>query len=274
LAKELYALAAVHEHRFVEAPLDGLRILAAAEPDTLAAALPVLQALAPQVIDTGLPGSGTTLRLASLIALAGALMGLTEALAFALAADGGVQPEGGTDRILETLRHSAAASTVLDVFGAGILEEEFAPRTPNGFPTPVSAPCGYDLHLFFNDLTCALDAAEEFNLVLPGLETAHQLYDLLVLAGGGQKGIHALALIYCDRAQCVRHGLNWELAQRAMDVYERGDEDYEYDYDDDYDFEDDEDCDDLDCGHSHSHLHPHHHDSDGRPFIGGFFSPN
>ncbi|MDR0347826.1 MAG: NAD(P)-dependent oxidoreductase [Coriobacteriales bacterium] len=259
LAKELHALAAVHDHRFIEAPFDGefellatapegkmgdkggfdeecgsssspyscFCLFAAGEADNLEKALPILRVLAPRVVEAGLPGSGAALKLVSRVALAGALMGVVEAIMLATVV--GVARE----RVLEVVNRGAAASVVARAFGRRILDEDFY--------------YGCDLHLFFNDLTCVLDVADEFDLVLPGLETAHQLYDLLVLAGGGQKGIHALALIYYEEAQCVKHGLNWELAQRAMDVYERASEGYsDYDYDYDYDYDSDYDDDDED----------------------------
>ncbi|MDR3036988.1 MAG: NAD(P)-dependent oxidoreductase [Coriobacteriales bacterium] len=287
LAKELYALAAVHDHSFVEAPFEGaideagvadaatgadatsapavpvaeiaiagathtLRIFTAGEPDNLAKALPVLRVLTPRVLDVGLPGSATTIKLASQIALAGALMGVVEALTFAMVS--GVEAA----RALEIVSQGAAASAVAQAFGQRIIDEDFA--------------FGHDLHLFFNELTCALDTADEMGLALPGLETAQQLYDLLVLVGGGKKGIHALALIYCDEVRCSEHGLNWDLAQRAMDVYERaGDGTYD-DYEYDYDYDDDEDeCDDPNCGHHHHHSYP---DEEQPPSMGRFFSPN
>lgn len=272
LAKELYALAAVHDHCFVEAPLeisfkeppDGglaapvLRAFAAGEPDSLKRALPLLGLLAPEVVDAGLPGCGVACKLASQIAVAGALMGVVESVTFALLA--GVDPV----RIPQILEHGAAASAVARAFGRRILDEEFYH--------------GGDLRLFFNELTSALDVADTLELALPGLETAHQLYDLLVLIGGGKKGIHALALIYYDEKRCVAHGLDWELAQRAMDVYERANENcsgcaYGDDYD--YDYDDEEDCDEDACGHSHRpRSSPHRPDDDDIPLMGGYFSSN
>jgi 3-hydroxyisobutyrate dehydrogenase len=254
LAKELQALAAVHDYGFVEAPFEGdgeslgtgdFRIFAAGEADTLKQAQPYLQALTPQITEVGLPGTGMAMKLAAQIALADALLGVIEAINFATLS--GV--EG--DKVLECINRGAAASFVARAFGKRILDEDFY--------------YGGDLHQFFNELTCALDAADELSLALPGLETAHQLYDLLVLVGGGAMGIHALTLIYYDEERCAAHGLNWELAQRAMDVYERAN-DAAYS---EYDYDDDEDCDDPNCGHHH-----HHHDDDDLPSMGGFFSSN
>jgi 3-hydroxyisobutyrate dehydrogenase len=250
LVKEIYALATVHDHRFVEAPVDGdvdyiqtgnYKLYAAGEPDNLAAARPILGTLAQEVLEVGLPGSGVALKLASRIALAGAMMGVVEATSFALAS--------GVDsaQILTVLNNNPYVSTLAQAFGQRIITENFY--------------YGLDLNRFFSDLEKALTAADEAGVALPGLETAHQLYDLLVLVGGRQRGIHALALIYFDEERCAKHGLNWALAQKAMDVYERaGDEAY-----DDF-YPDDEDCDDPDC--------KHHHGDENPPGMGHYFSHN
>lgn len=255
LARELYALSAVHDHAFVEAPIDGnvdmlvtgeFRLFAAGEPDGLRRAEPLLRELTPQVIEVGLAGNGSITKLCSQIALAGMVMGVVEAVTFGLAS--GIQG----DKLLEYLNQSVAASSVAQAFGKKIIDEDFY--------------YGYDMQLFFNDLAAALIVADELGLALPSLETAHQLYDLLVLVGGGQKGIHALALIYHDEDRCARHGLNWELAQRAMDVYERASESEYADYDS-YDDYDDDGCDDPFCSH-------HHPEEDEPPSMGKFFSSN
>ena len=253
LAKELYALAAVHDHSFVEAPLvcgadvfetGALSVYAASEKQDLKKALPVLRMFAQDVLDAGIPGSGSALKLASQIALANTLMGVVESVTFALFA--GITSE----KILKMLETNPAASVVAQAFGKRIIDEDFY--------------YGIELQQFFFDLTSALDAADELGLALPGLETAHQLYDLMVLVGGAKKGIHGLALIYHDEEYCTQHGLNWELAQQAMDVYERGQEDS---YDDEfYDDDDDEECDDPNCGH--------HHHGDGPPMMSRYFSSN
>jgi 3-hydroxyisobutyrate dehydrogenase len=208
----------------------------------------LLHSLANDIVDCGLPGAGTAVRLGSLIAMAGALMGVVESVNFASLS--GVDK----DHILEAMNAGSCGSAVAGYFGRHILDEDFY--------------FGGDLREFFNDLTVALDAADELDLVLPGLETAHQLYDLLVMVGGGDKGIHALALLYTDEERASKHGLNWELAQRAMDVYE-----HVGDGDDDFYYDDEDDCDDPDCGHHHHH---HFDEDDGAvpPTMSGYFSEN
>ena len=252
LAREIHALAAVHDHRFVDAPLDGnadmfqtgnIRIYVAGEPDNLKTALPILHALTPDVLEAGLPGCGSTMKLASQIALANVVMGVVEAITFSLVS--GLEGE----QILKALELNPAARIAARAFGKKMIDEEFY--------------YGLELQQFFFDLSSALDAADEYGLALPGLETAHQLYDLLVLVGGAKKSIHALALIYYEEDRCTRHGLNWELAQQAMDVYERANDGV---YDDlDYDDE----CDDEDCRY-----HSHHRHDGGPPTMSRYFSSN
>ena len=258
LAKEIHALAAVHDHSFIEAPIEGsfdiletgsFKVYAAGEPDDLTRALPVLSILTEEVCLVGLPGNGSILKLASQIALANTMMGLVEQITFLLVA--GIEK----DQVLEILEASSLASAVASAFGKRIIDEEFY--------------YGVELQQFFFDLTAALDVADEYGLALPGLETAHQLYDLLVLVGGSKKGIHALTLIYYDEDHCKKHGLNWELAQQAMDVYERANEGVYCDYDYDCDDDDDDECDDPNCRY-----HTHHRHGDDPPAISKFFSPN
>ncbi|MDR3307852.1 MAG: NAD(P)-dependent oxidoreductase [Coriobacteriales bacterium] len=254
LARELHALASVHDSSFVDAPVEGgaegfetglLRIYAGGEDDSLGVVAPVLQALTPQVFEMGLPGTGMAMRIASIIAVAGNLMSLVEALAFA--GYSGIAPE----RMGAFAQEGPAASAVAARYTAHIAAEDF--KTGGG------------LRRFHRELTTALDAADELDMAFPTLETAHQLFDLLVLVGGGDMGLQTLALIYREEEFCNAQGLDWALAQRVMDVYDRANG-YEYDYDDD-------DCDDPDCGHHHGHSH-HHDDEDDLPGMGGYFSPN
>ena len=275
LAKELGALAAVHDHAFVEAPLIGTRaeladsrarILAAGEADSLKQALPILGVIAEEVSLTGLSGNGMAAKLAWQVSLASSLVGLVEALAFAAI--------NGLDKLLmlELLTDEAhPAYSLATEFGKAIIDEDFQ--------------AGLDVKSFLSDLDIALEAADEADLPLPGLETCQRLFDLLQLIGDDSRGIQSLALNYYDEANSQRFGLNWSLAQKAMDIYERGSsespDDYLYDYDDE---------DDESPGHQHGHGHalsersaegsgldPYGDDSgpeDPLPSIGSYFSEN
>ena len=252
LAKEIHALAAINDHRFIDAPLDGdadmfqtgnFRIYAAGEPDSLEAALPILRALTSDVLVAGLPGCGSTMKLTSQIALANVIIGVVEAVTFSLAA--GMKGE----QVLMALESNAAAKTAALAFGKKIVDEDFY--------------YGLELQQFFFDLSSALDVATEYELALPGLETAHRLYDLFVLVGGAKKGIHALALCNFEEDRCVSHGLNWELAFQTMDIYDRANDAMN----DDLDYDDE--CDDEDCRY-----HSHHRYDDGPPTMSRYFSSN
>ncbi|MDR3052246.1 MAG: NAD(P)-dependent oxidoreductase [Coriobacteriales bacterium] len=256
LARELHALAAVHDSYFVDAALEGdstavargeARAFVGGETDILAVVLPLIDELVGSSVTTGLPGTGAAARLATLIAQTGNLLAFVEGLAFAQQA--GIE----NSALLRLLGEGQSTNAAVELFGAQILAEDYYGGTR--------------IRRYFRDLSTALDAAEELDLTLPGLETAYQLYDLLALVGGNAMGAHALSLIYQNEDYCAKYGLDWELAQRAMDVY---------DHDDYGDYSDCDDCDDPDCG-SHPHHH-HHHDhregDDSLPGMGGFFSSN
>ena len=265
MARELSALAAVHDHSYVEAPLLGTRqelvdgqaeALIGGEADGIQRALPILGALAGRVTTVGLPGSGMAAKLAWQVSLAGSLVGLVEAIAFATAS--GLEKEEVMNLLVGA---NNPANSMARVFGQAIVKEDFS--------------AGQDVKGFLNDLGVALEAADEADLPLPGLETVQQLFDLLQLVGDDRRGIQSLALAYYDEKNSQRFGLDWSLAQKAMDVYERGTdtmlEDYLYDYDEGEDYP--------------PHLHDHQDEPPGfdpygsgedssKPSIGRFFSNN
>jgi 3-hydroxyisobutyrate dehydrogenase len=239
MARELGALAAVHDHHYVDCALLGslgelsegrARILAAGEPTSLKRARDVLGALASDIVETGLAGTGVAAKLAWQVAVASSLAGLVEALAFA-----------GLNNVDKGVMLSLLASPpspshgVAQAFGQAIIDEDFS--------------AGHEVKGFLADLSIALEAADEGSLPLPALETVQQMYDLLQLIGDDRRGIQSLALAYYDERSSERSGLDWSLAQRAMDVYERGGDAFEeyFDHQEDDDFG------------------PHDHGQQGRP---------
>ncbi|MCL2757094.1 MAG: NAD(P)-binding domain-containing protein [Coriobacteriia bacterium] len=239
-ARELYALASVHDCYFIEAPFavdDGeadsatagaIRLFVGGEPLAIEQVRPILEAISPCVLPVGLPGAGASAKLVTVISQTGALMSLVEMLTFALNSNIDIKS------IPALLASDPHVTPMMKHWAALILDEQFVSGSP--------------IEPFFNELSIALDAADELDLAFPVLETAHQLYDLLMMVGGSTKALQALALVYREEEYCIGQGLDWALAQRAMDVYEQANG-LGYDmYDDD--------CDDPECDH-----HDHHHDS-------------
>jgi 3-hydroxyisobutyrate dehydrogenase len=294
-AKELDALSAVHDHAYVETPLlanaellrsNDYTIMVAGEKDSIKRALPILGAIAGDVKACGLAGSAAAIRLAGHIALAAQTVGMAEALAFAELA--GADKKQAFALLTASDSPLAAAQSRL---GKAMVEENFS--------------TGMTVKELLAELGMALDIAEERDLPLPGLETSQQLFDLLQLIGDDSRNIQSVALTYYDDKDSERFGLDWSLAEKAMEVYERvaqtgGDEDY-----DDYDDDDDDDeyghehgyghdhgygyshDHDHDYGHAHGHDHDHGHEhfsldpydpsenSDGTPpSMGSYFSHN
>jgi len=305
-ARELHALASVHDCYFVEAPFaahdstagladdcaaappaktiaktavdatgaiaddamasaikDGkVRLFVGGEPSILKQVQPLLEIISPQVLVVGLPGAGSSARLAAAISQASALMGLVETITFAL--------NSNIDRacINALFASDPHVPPSMVRLASEILNEHFDSGSP--------------LERFFHDLTIAIDAADELELAFPVLETTHQLYDLLMMVGGSSKALQALALMYREEEFCVKQGLNWALAQRAMDIYDQANG-FDFDTSDD-------DCDDPGCdchNHRHSHFHSSYdtnrrlffedaddEDEDGFPRMGGYFSSN
>lgn len=93
----------------------------------------------------------------------------------------------------------------------------------------------YTVEMLMAELSAALMAADDAELILPQAEAAMHLLELLAVIGGAQKAPSALALVYGEEKDCAANGLDWTRAEHA--------------------FEDDCGCfdDDCDCGCDHDH---------------------
>ena len=91
---------------------------------------------------------------------------------------------------------------------------------------------------YVKDLGLILQAAEDMELTLPGVETVNQMYNMLKELGGGRMGTQALDLVYEDEATCAAHGLDWSLLGQDED---------------DEDFEGADHGEDCTCGCGHDH---------------------
>lgn len=92
----------------------------------------------------------------------------------------------------------------------------------------------YSIEVWRAELTAALMAADDVELILPATEAGAHLLELLVIIGGSEKNAAALSLIYGEESLCAKHGLDWTRLEEAYP------DDHEYDHDHDHAYDDDD----------------------------------
>jgi 3-hydroxyisobutyrate dehydrogenase len=183
LAQEIFDAAAAKGVGSLDAPVSGgdvgarnasLVIMVGGQQDTFDRALPIFQRLGKVVTYQGGPGAGQHTKMVNQIAIASGMIGVCEALPYALRADLDVA------KVVETIGTGAAGSWSLVNYGPRALRGDFEP--------------GFKIDHFIKDLGIALDEARRMRLALPGLALAEQLYIAASAQGRGQRGTHALVL--------------------------------------------------------------------------------
>jgi 3-hydroxyisobutyrate dehydrogenase len=183
LAQEIFDAAAAKGVGSLDAPVSGgdvgarnasLVIMVGGQQDTFDRALPIFQRLGKVVTYQGGPGAGQHTKMVNQIAIASGMIGVCEALLYALRADLDVA------KVVETIGTGAAGSWSLVNYGPRALRGDFEP--------------GFKIDHFIKDLGIALDEARRMRLALPGLALAEQLYIAASAQGRGQRGTHALVL--------------------------------------------------------------------------------
>jgi 3-hydroxyisobutyrate dehydrogenase len=124
----------------------------------------------------GPPGSGQYAKLANQVAIAGTILGVCEALAFARRA--GLDPE----RLLQSISRGAAGSNLLVQVGPRMLSGDYAP--------------GFYVKHFIKDMDLALASAARLDLDARGLELVRALYGELAALGHGNDGTQSLFRLY------------------------------------------------------------------------------
>ncbi len=184
LARRIWAAARARGVHALDAPVSGgeddatagrLAIMVGGEEADFLAVRPLLERLGTPVLHGG-PGAGQHAKLCSQIAVASGMIGVCEALAYARRA--GLDPE----RVLESLEQGGAGSRLLSREAPRMLRGDYEP----GFP----------VDYFVKDLGIALEAAEEMEIDLPGVELARMLYGEVAEMGLGRNGIQALFAIW------------------------------------------------------------------------------
>jgi 3-hydroxyisobutyrate dehydrogenase len=230
----MHALASVHDCYYADAPitadiagLEGevIRALLGCEENILDMVTMLLADAGLTTIHCGLPGTGAAARIATLATQAATLLGISETVAYAHNCK--LSKEATWQLMVTNPLRSESEKALVKM----VLDEQFS--------------SGYPLARFYQEISVALDAADDLNLAMPVIETIHQLLDLLMMIGAAQMGVPALALIFSEEEYCKKWGLDWDLAQRFMDVYDGYSEGYEYG---EYEEFDDDDFDDFDDG--------------------------
>jgi 2-hydroxy-3-oxopropionate reductase len=168
---------------YLDAPVSGgevgaqqatLTIMVGGPDAAFARARPLFAALGRHITHVGAEnGAGQTCKIANQIIVAVTLQAVAEALTFARRA--GADPA----RVRDALMGGFAASRILEVHGARMINRDFAP--------------GFRVGLHQKDLSLALSAARELNMALPGTAIAQQLFSVVAAQGGAEED-HAAML--------------------------------------------------------------------------------
>lgn len=233
-AREINAVATVSDLAMVEAPLvvvdaaaadsfarDNLSCFAAGEGDGVQRARGLLDALCGSVHEVGGPGAAQLARAAYTLQTAAQVVAAIEAQALYRAVRRSVAGTGlGTERVGAA---TPAAERVLRAVEEGRFEG------------------AYNVEMLMSELSAAIMAADDAELILPQAEAAMHLLELLAVIGGADKAPVALSLVYGEESECAKCGLDWTRAEEAYGTKSDDDE-----WDDDY-------GDGCGCGGDHDH---------------------
>lgn len=185
LAKKIFEAAYKRGLYSLDAPVSGgdigarearLTIMAGGEAEPFEAMKPIFECMGNNIILQGGAGAGQHTKMCNQIAIASNMVGISEALAYAVKA--GLNPT----RVLESIGTGAAGSWSLSNLTPRVIAGNYAP--------------GFFVKHFIKDMKIALESAQEMGLKMPGLELAKSLYDRLAAIGGENSGTQALYKLY------------------------------------------------------------------------------
>lgn len=175
-ARGLHALDAPVSGGDVGAQNAALSIMVGGDEPDFRACLPLLGLMGKQIVYQGGPGSGQHTKMANQIAIAGAISGVCEALAYGRAM--GLDP----DTMLSSISGGAAGSWQMSNLAPRIVKGDLAP--------------GFYLKHFVKDMSIAQQAAQEQGVELAVLERVLETYRRLEAEGCGDLGTQALIKHY------------------------------------------------------------------------------
>jgi len=183
LAREIAEAAEAKGVASIDAPVSGgdvgarnatLSIMVGGDEATVARVRPLFELLGKTIVHQGDAGAGQHTKMVNQILIATGMIGVCEALLYAYRA--GLDLE----EVLASVGGGAAGSWSLTNYAPRMLKGDFEP--------------GFFVEHFIKDMEIALAEARRFDLALPGLALAHELYLALRAQGGGRKGTQALIL--------------------------------------------------------------------------------
>ena len=186
LAKKIYHTAKDQGIFAMDAPVSGgdigaregtLSIMVGADKDAFEEMRPLFELLGKNIQHQGGAGAGQYTKMANQIAIAGNMMGVSEAIAYAKQV--GLDPT----HVLDSIATGAAGSWSLTNLAPRMIRGAFAP--------------GFYIKHFIKDMGIAIESAEEAGLDLPGLTLAKQLYNQLAREGLEDEGTQALFKLVC-----------------------------------------------------------------------------
>ncbi len=153
-----------------------LSIMVGGEKEVFDTILPLFELMGTNIVYQGAAGSGQHTKMCNQIIIAGVMLGITEALAYA--------NKAGLDAtsVLKNIESGAARSWALTNLWPRIIDENFEP--------------GFYVKHFIKDMTIASETAKTLGLDTPGLDLAKSLYEKLAEQGGGDYGTQALFKVY------------------------------------------------------------------------------
>ena len=187
LSKRIYEEAKKYAIPALDAPVSGgdtgaragtLAIMAGGDELVFERSKPIFQAMGEKICYAGKAGSGQHMKMANQIAIAGAVSGVSEAVAYAYSA--GLDLE----KTLDTISTGAAGSWQMSYNGPKMLKGDFTP--------------GFFLKHFVKDMSIASQEAERMDIDLPVLNTVLSMYQYLESEGYGDEGTQALIRAYLD----------------------------------------------------------------------------
>ncbi|HEX3453160.1 MAG TPA: NAD(P)-dependent oxidoreductase [Gaiellaceae bacterium] len=196
LAVEIAEAAAAKGAVSIDAPVSGgdvgarngtLSIMVGGDEDAVARVRPLLETFGKTIVRQGGPGAGQHTKMVNQTLIAGAMIGVCEALLYAYRA--GLDPE----TVLQSVEPGAAGSWSLTNYAPRMLKGDFEP--------------GFVVEHFVKDMGIALAEARRMNISLPGLALVQQLYVALMAQGKGRKGTQSLIL-----ALSTLSGVEWRTA--------------------------------------------------------------